>query len=155
MWVVAERLELPHHSGGEAIFHLHGDGAVGGAAEDGKEAGELEGGLGIEVLIEEANERLVNSGGDPGIAGSADRSDRVRLSPRCIEHDRRSERASVAREGEASPVGGGVGAVRRELVVVDEAEPRRDVEVPAPGPQCLRDGDDIAFRVRDGERGRA
>src|SRR3954469_13987169 len=43
--------------------------------------------------------------------------------------------------------------VGRQLVIVDEAESRRDVEVASPGAERLRRGDDVAIGVGDDERG--
>ena len=72
-----------------------------------------------------------------------------------LEDDRRRDRAAVARERETRAVRVGIRAVRGELVVVDEAESRRDVEVAAPRAERLRHRDDVAVGVGDDERRRA
>src|SRR5208283_2547123 len=90
-------------------------------------------------------------GGDPVVARRPDGEDEL-LS---LEDDGRRDGAAVAREREARAVLRGIGAVRGELVVGEEAEPRGDVEIPAPRAECLRDGDGVAFVVGHSERRRA
>ena len=112
--------------------------------------------LGIELPIDQADQRLDDIGDDARAAGRAERGPRPALG---VEHDGRCHRAARAlprRHGVGQPAPGAVHRAKGEIgeLVVEEEACR-----PQPRAECrldgARHGDDIAIAVDDGEMRRA
>src|SRR5678815_4236261 len=137
--------ETSQRGRGEATLHLyHKFPARAGRAPLRQETRKLERLLRSQAEVEYAHQRLIDRRRDPRVPRRTHGEHWPPRAARALKHDRGRKRAPVPRVRESRSVLRRVGAVRRKLVVVDEPEAGRDVEVPAPGTERLCYGDDVA-----------
>ena len=93
----------------------------------------------------------VHRGADPRVARGPDGQPRLQRAVDVLAHQRRRTGRRGPHQRQQLPVRAAHRAIAAQVVVVEEAEPLRDVEAAAPRRQRLRDHDDVAGRIADGE----